>query len=134
MFFRCDQASARANSRTGTHSCTEPRAIPKKFRRSALVNRPLPSALFAEMERCRSIELNREKSVAASEPLGSSANLIGEIDCLLINERSLKGERHQRRRSSKIGATRFELATSRSRTVRSIQAELRPVNACSDRS
>jgi hypothetical protein len=31
----------------------------------------------------------------------------------------------------KIGATRFELATSRSRTVRSIQAELRPVNACS---
>ena len=30
-----------------------------------------------------------------------------------------------------IGATRFELATSRSRTVRSIQAELRPVNACS---
>ncbi len=29
----------------------------------------------------------------------------------------------------KIGATRFELATSRSRTVRSIQAELRPVNA-----
>ena len=29
-----------------------------------------------------------------------------------------------------IGATRFELATSRSRTVRSIQAELRPVNAC----
>ena len=30
----------------------------------------------------------------------------------------------------KIGATRFELATSRSRTVRSIQAELRPVNAC----
>ena len=32
----------------------------------------------------------------------------------------------------KIGATRFELATSRSRTVRSIQAELRPVNACSN--
>jgi hypothetical protein len=33
--------------------------------------------------------------------------------------------------AEKIGATRFELATSRSRTVRSIQAELRPVNACS---
>jgi hypothetical protein len=32
--------------------------------------------------------------------------------------------------AAKIGATRFELATSRSRTVRSIQAELRPVNAC----
>ena len=31
----------------------------------------------------------------------------------------------------KIGATRFELATSRSRTVRSIQAELRPAIACS---
>jgi hypothetical protein len=34
--------------------------------------------------------------------------------------------------AAKIGATRFELATSRSRTVRSIQAELRPVNACSN--
>src|ERR1017187_10037112 len=36
--------------------------------------------------------------------------------------------------AEKIGATRFELATSRSRTVRSIQAELRPAIACFDRS
>ena len=34
----------------------------------------------------------------------------------------------------KIGATGFEPATSRSRTVRSIQAELRPVHACFKRS
>ena len=32
----------------------------------------------------------------------------------------------QTRVATNIGATRFELATSRSRTVRSIQAELRP--------
>ena len=39
---------------------------------------------------------------------------------------------HQANITATIGATRFELATSRSRTVRSIQAELRPVNACSN--
>lgn len=40
----------RATSNSGTHSCTEPRAIIKEFLRSGLVNRPLPSAKFAAME------------------------------------------------------------------------------------
>ena len=32
------------------HSDAEPRAMTKKFRRSAFVKRPLPSAMLAEME------------------------------------------------------------------------------------
>ena len=40
-----------ASSKSGTHSCTEPRAMVKKFFRSGFVNRPLPSVMFAAMER-----------------------------------------------------------------------------------
>lgn len=39
-----------ASSINGIHSWAEPRAIVKKFLRSALVNRPLPSARLVEME------------------------------------------------------------------------------------
>jgi hypothetical protein len=39
-----------AMSRRGTHSCTLPRAIAKKFRRSGAVNRPFPSARFVAIE------------------------------------------------------------------------------------
>ena len=35
----------------GTHSWADPRAITKKFLRSAFVNRPFPSAKFVAMER-----------------------------------------------------------------------------------
>jgi hypothetical protein len=51
----CSSAVSRrlrcASSSRGTHSCTEPGAIPKKLRRSALVKRPLPSAMFADIDK-----------------------------------------------------------------------------------
>ena len=39
-----------ASSKSGTHSCTLPRATPKKLRRSGFVKRPLPSAMLAAIE------------------------------------------------------------------------------------
>jgi len=39
-----------ASSSRGTHSCTDPRAMVKKFLRSAFVKRPLPSAIFVEID------------------------------------------------------------------------------------
>ena len=45
----------RANSNSGTHSWAEPRAMMKKFLRSALVKRPLPSARLVAIDRARAV-------------------------------------------------------------------------------
>ena len=43
-------SSARQFEHGNTHSCTEPREMPKKCRRSAFVKRPLPSAMLFEID------------------------------------------------------------------------------------
>jgi hypothetical protein len=56
---RCTTVTISCNtaiSRSGTHSCTLPRAMPNKFRRSGTVNRSFPSARFVAIERSRRIE------------------------------------------------------------------------------
>ena len=45
---RNTRAKQRRQETRGTHSDTEPRAIPQKWRRSALEKRPIPSAMLAE--------------------------------------------------------------------------------------
>ena len=42
--------SRRQSSSSGTHSKTDPRAIQKKFFRSFTCHRPLPSAMFKEID------------------------------------------------------------------------------------
>ena len=58
---------------------------------------------------------SRKETAGDRELVFLLSSLLSPISCSIF---SPSGE--------KIGATRFELATSRSRTVRSIQAELRP--------
>lgn len=52
-------------SSSGTHCWTVPRAIVKKFLRSGLVKRPLPSARFEAKDSAALIELIDENIVAA---------------------------------------------------------------------
>jgi len=54
-----------ASSSSRTHSCTLPRAMPKKFSRSGFVNHPLPSAILAAME------ILRRRAAGVSETDGS---------------------------------------------------------------
>lgn len=51
----------RASFSSGTDSCSEPRAIVKKLRRSALVKRPLPSARLVLMERAARLSWSATK-------------------------------------------------------------------------
>jgi len=50
-----------ANSSKGTHSCTEPRAMMKKCLRSDFVNRPLPSAMLADIDSEARLSWSRRK-------------------------------------------------------------------------
>ncbi len=83
-----------ARSRRGTHSCAEPREMPKKCLRSALVKQPLPSAMFAEMESAARLSWSTRKPVSAREAAGQFANVVGESDGLLVDEEFLEGEGH----------------------------------------
>jgi hypothetical protein len=49
----------------------------------------------------RSIQLVDEEALATGKMFGSQADLISEIDRLLINEELLEGERHQRPKTKK---------------------------------
>jgi hypothetical protein len=50
-----------ASSNNATHSCTLPQATPKNWRRSAFVNRPLPSAMLAAIDRLARLSWSARK-------------------------------------------------------------------------
>ncbi len=90
-----------ASSRSGTHSCTDPRDSEEV----SSVGLGESTIAFSDVCRYReggSIELKGEKPVSASEFLGVFADRIGEIDGLLIDQQFLEAEGHERRCSADV--------------------------------
>ena len=69
----------------------------KKFVRSGVVNRPLPSARLVAIERGGAIELIGEEVIATRKSLRKRGNFVGEGDGLLIDLQFLEDMKAMRR-------------------------------------